>query len=323
MLYLTQSEIAQIVDMPRAIDLMRSAFRQLSNGQAQVPVREHLQLRDSQTEAFFMPVYLPEQHYIGQKIVGLNPENPKLGQPFVQAMILVMDAQTGKVEGLMEGTWITALRTGAGSGLATELLALPEAKTLAVFGTGVQAQTQVAAVCAVRPMQKLLVYYRNPVQAKAFAEVMKKRHALEVELCQDKKSLSKAEVICTATTSFTPLFSLPHLHPSVHINAVGAYRPDMAEVPPAVVAQSLVVIDQKAASLREAGDLIQAQIAKQTDADNWVELGQMVNGKHPGRTEEEQITFFKSVGNAAQDLVVAAFVLAEAKKQGLGQQLAN
>lgn len=323
MLYLTQSDIAQIVDMPRAIDLMRSAFRQLSNGQAQVPVREHLQLRDSETEALFMPVYLPEQHYIGQKIVGLNPQNPKLGQPFVQAMIMVMNAQTGNMEGLMEGTWITALRTGAGAGLATELLAIPEARTLAIFGTGVQAHTQVAAVCAVLPIRKLLVYYRNQAQAEGFAQVMRKRHALEVELCQDKNPLKMAEVICTATTSSVPLFSLDHLHPKVHINAVGAYRPDMAEVPPAVIAQSLVVIDQKAASLREAGDLIQAQIAQQTEAETWVELGQMVNGQHPGRTEEEQITFFKSVGNAAQDLVVAAYVLEEAKKRGLGQQLAS
>lgn len=318
MRYLSQQDLQQVLDMPTTIELMRSAFRQLSNGQAQVPVREHLQLADRKTEALFMPVYLPEQGRIGQKIVGMNPDNLSKGLPLIQAMILVQDAATGQMLGMMDGTWITALRTGAGSGLATALFAPQEAKTLAIFGTGVQARTQVEAVCAVRPIERLLIYFRTLRSAEAFGAEMAQRLGLSVSLEKDHRRLVEAEIICTATTAHQPLFSHADLNPRCHINAVGAYRPDMAEIPPATIAAAQVIVDQKAACLQEAGDLIQA--ADRTDPALWRELGEWVDPTI-SPVVSSPLTVFKSVGNAAQDLAVAHYALEATAERGLGIEL--
>ncbi|MEM7370261.1 MAG: ornithine cyclodeaminase [Bacteroidota bacterium] len=313
--------LARLVPMSQAIFLMRSAFAQISHksGKAQVPIRIHLQNKQ-QTESLYMPVILDDCETYGIKIVGMNAANMSKNLPFISATVLLMDRETGGIRAFLDGSYITALRTGAASGLATDLLALPEADTLAIFGTGKQAVTQLEAVVEVRKLQKVLIFNRTPQHAQAFAAAMHARFGIEMIVASAPEQVREAQIICTATTSSKPVFDAAHISAGTHINAVGAYREDMAEIPSPTVQDAQIVVDQLAASLKEAGDLIQplkAGLIKMEDLQT--ELGHIVLGEKQGRTRREDITLFKSVGNAAQDLVVAeaAWKAAEAQDAGI------
>ena len=317
---LNPSLLASLVSMPQAIDLMRSAFSQLSHpdGKAQVPIRAHLRNKAG-TESLYMPVSLEDSDAFGVKIVGMSLENLKRDLPFISAMVLVLDGQTGRVKGMLDGTFITSLRTGAASGLATELLARKDAEVLGVFGAGKQAVTQLEAVAAVRDLKRVYVFNRTRARAEAFVEEMGERLGLELVVANQANQLRECDIVCTATTSSTPIFDPAHISPGTHINAVGAYRTDMAEIPAETVVESRVFVDQVAATLAEAGDITQPFEAGLITREHFEkELGHVLLGIHAGRENEEQITLFKSVGNAAQDLVVADFALQEAGRQQLG-----
>lgn len=315
-----QSLLASLVPMSQAIKLMRSAFAQIShkNGKAQVPIRIHL-ANQHQTESLYMPVILDDCHSYGIKIVGMNGENLNRGLGFISATVLLMDGETGTLQAIVDGTSITALRTGAGSGLATDLMALPEADTLALFGVGKQAVTQLMAVAEVRALKKVFIFNRTKAHAETFAENMSAQLGIDIEVANNPRLLKEAQIICTATTSSTPIFDPVNISPGTHINAVGAYREDMAEIPAQTVKQARIVVDQVAASLKEAGDLIQPLKAGIiTKEDLQTELGHIVLGEALGRHHSSDITLFKSVGNAAQDLVVAEYAWLQAKKQQVG-----
>lgn len=312
--------LASLVPMAKAIGLMKPAFAQLSRTEnpAQVPIRAHLKNRHH-TESLYMPVSLEDCEAFGVKIVGMSKGNEQKGFPFISAMVLVLDGHTGRVKGMIEGTYLTALRTGAASGLATDLLANPEADVLAVFGAGVQAKTQVEAVASVRSLKRIWVFNRTRSRAETFAKEMAASLDIEVAVAEHPSRLAEAQIICTATTSSTPVFDTTYLSPGTHISAVGAYRKDMAEIHPEVVNVSELFVDQVAATLVEAGDVIQpieAGIISQ--AHILAELGEVVIGTHPGRSHREAITLFKSVGNAVQDLSVADYALTMAEQEGLG-----
>lgn len=312
--------LASLVPMPKAIELMRPAFAQLSRTEnpAQVPIRAHLK-NQKNTESLYMPVSLEDCEAFGVKIVGMSHENEQRGLPFISAMVLVLDGHTGRVRGMIEGSYLTALRTGAASGLATDLLANPEAEVLAIFGAGVQARTQVKAVAAVRALKKIWVFNRTQSHAETFAKEMSESLHIEVSIADRPERLAEAHIICTATTASTPVFDIDHLSAGTHICAVGAYRSDMAEIHPEVVRESELFVDQVAATLVEAGDVIQPiEAGTISRAHILAELGEVVLGTHPGRSNREAITLFKSVGNAVQDLSVADYALNMAEQQGLG-----
>src|SRR5918911_583219 len=219
--------------------------------------------------------------------------------------------------------FMPALRTGASSGAATRALARPDARVLAMFGAGAQAPAQVQAVCAARPIERVWIVNRSRARADALIERL---HALGIQIelrVADSRSaaLAEADVICCATSAPTPLFDDADVRPGTHINGVGSFTPALAEVPPATIARALVAVDQRAAAWAEAGDLIQARQAGAIDEARVVELGEIIAGRAPGRTDEAQITFFKSVGNAVQDVAVGQMVLAEARRLGLGTEV--
>lgn len=312
--------LASLVPMSKAIDLMKPAFAQLSRTEnsAQVPIRAHLK-NQHHTESLYMPVSLEDCEAFGVKIVGMSQANEQRGLPFISAMVLVLDGHTGRVTGMIEGSYLTALRTGAASGLATDLLANPEANVLAVFGAGVQARTQVEAVAAVRPLKKVWVFNRTRSHAETFAQEMSASLGIEMQVAEDPNRLAEAQIICTATTASTPIFEKEQLAPGAHINAVGAYRKDMAEIHPEVVKVSELFVDQVAATLVEAGDVIQPiEAGLISHAHILAELGEVVLDTHPGRSDPEAITLFKSVGNAVQDLSVADYALTMAEQKGVG-----
>jgi ornithine cyclodeaminase len=196
---------------------------------------------------------------------------------------------------------------------------------LAVFGAGAQGRTQLEAVCTVRPIERVWIYDVDTARAEAMAAEMAGRGPIPQDVrvaTSPREAVSEADVICTATTATQPVFADADLKPGVHINAIGAYTPDMVEVPPETVARALVVVDSREAALAEAGDLIQPLRAGLITPEHLAaELGEIVLGRKTGRRSAEQITLFKSVGVAVQDAVTAQVALENAQAQGLGQQV--
>jgi ornithine cyclodeaminase/alanine dehydrogenase-like protein (mu-crystallin family) len=299
----------EAIGMLTAIELMREAFRLLSAGKVRVPLRTSIETDDKSGMALFMPSYVPEWKLFGLKVVSVFGEN-KPPMPVIHGQMLVMDATNGRVVAMLDAPAVTALRTGAASGLATDLLAKKDAGILAIFGTGKQAWTQIAGVCAVRKIKKVLIKGRSAANEAAFSRRVHETFNVATTSLGEQANLKEADIICTATTSLEPLFKLSDLKPGIHINAIGSYKPTMRELGEDVIAISRLVVDQRRASLHEAGELvIPIKTGQLTEEAIHGELGEIVAGK-PGRTYPEEITVFKSVGNAIQDLAIARHLLA-------------
>lgn len=306
----TDVEIA--FPMPRAIEAMKHAFSQLANGDVVMPLRSHISTRKGIT--LLMPAYLKQEEALGLKIVSIYNQNLALGLPAVNAMMLVIDSTTGVPQALMDGTNLTAIRTGAAGGLAADLLARTETPIVALFGAGVQARAQLQGVLAVRQVEQVNLVTRTAESAqKLIDEVATWPNAPTVKIGQKpQQAVEEADIVITATNSPVPVFDGNHLKPGVHVTAVGSFLPQTREVDTTTVRRARVFADSRDACLAEAGDII---IPK---AHIEAELGEIVNGTKLGRQSDEEITFFKSVGVAIQDIVAATVILTEAKNKDLG-----
>jgi alanine dehydrogenase len=309
--------------MREAVAVMKNAFAQLSQRQADLPLRVALRVARHSGVTLFMPAYLSGQDQMGIKIVSVFDENPARGLPLIHALVIVINPVTGEPVALMDGTHLTALRTGAASGAATDLLARPEARCVAILGAGVQGRSQMDAICAVRPVEEAWVYDVNRNQAEAFAAEMSDRLSIAVSVADDASiAVGNADVICTATTSHIPVFKDSDLRPGAHINAVGAYTPEMQEIPAETVQRAKIVVDHRTASMAEAGDLViplQQGLIRKTDI--YAELGEIATGTFAGRLAQDEITLFKSVGIAVQDVAAASAVLEAAERLNLGIEI--
>jgi ornithine cyclodeaminase len=322
---LSADDVRRAVPMAAAIDAVEQAFVALSAGHAEVPLRAHIETPERQAVSFFMPARLGgAQAALGLKVVSVFPQNAARGEPSIYALVTILDPQTGRPLAVLDGTYLTALRTGAGSGVATRHMARPDARVLAVFGAGAQALPQALAVLAVRQIERVWIVNRTLARAEALGERLRAEgFAGEVRLGGAQEALAEADVVCAATSSATPLFRDEWLRPGTHINGVGSFKPSMAELPPETVARARVVVDQRQAAWAEAGDLIQARDAGVFDDERIAgELGAVAAGRVAGRTTPDEITFFKSVGNAAQDVAVGTLALARAEAEGLGSIVA-
>lgn len=316
---LTGDEVRAAVTMREAIEAVREGFVALSTGRARVPVRSAVQMAGG--PLLTMPSHADGMPVGAVKVVSVCPANPAAGLPTIHAVVLAVDAQTGAPVGLMDGAALTAQRTGAASGLATDLLARPEASVLAVIGAGAQARTQIAAVCEVRPIVEIRLFSLSG--ADQLAKELRERYDAEVRvLPSSSEAVRGAHVVVTATTSHTPVVHLADLAPGAHINGIGSFTPEMQEIAADVVQAATVVVDHRASAWAEAGDLIiprdQGLI---TEAKVYAEIGEIAAGLKPGRQSPEEITFFKSVGNAVQDLALAERVLRAAEARGLGTEV--
>jgi alanine dehydrogenase len=323
---LSRSDLRQAVPMRDAIELMKVAFRELSAGRAISPVRAVVPIGDPNSMLLSMPGYVASENAAGIKIVSFFGNNAGTDVPVIHALVYMIDAKTGEPLGIMEGGYVTALRTGAVSGAATDLLARPESSVLAVIGTGVQGVTQAAAVCTVRPIKTIIAVDPRQEARDRFVENLRRdwpEITAEIETTDNADSaVAAADVVCCATTSRKPVFSAGAVRAGLHINAVGAFTPEMQEVPPATVARATVVVDNVAACEEEAGDLIKATAEGVVTAEHWTrELGQIVAGDSPGRVSAQEVTFFKSVGNSVQDVVVGVRALTRANELRLGTEL--
>ena len=310
---LSASDVRAALPMPKAIDAMRHAYSQLSAGKATAPPRQHLSTDKGIT--LIMPAHLPERSEFGIKVVSVYDDNPNLGLPRISATVLVLDPTTGAPKAFMDGASLTAIRTGAGGGVAADLLARKNAKTIGLFGAGVQARAQLQAVMAVRNITSVNLISRTQTSAQQLAaEISEWIDAPEVNLVSTPRQVvENADIVLCATTSATPLFDGNALQPGTHITAVGTFIPEKREVDTITIRRAhRIVVDSREACLEEAGDLIIPNAA--IDA----EIGEIVNGDKPGRQSDDEITFFKSVGVAVQDAVAGSVVLAEAEVKELG-----
>jgi len=322
---LSGSDVRQAITMREAVEVVKSAFAQLSMGQAQVPLRSALEVPDRGGVTLLMPAYLAASGGMGAKLVSVFPSNAPLGLPTIHALVVLVDYVTGKPEALLDGTYLTALRTGAVSGAATDFLARADACRVAVIGAGAQGRTQLAAVCAVREIERAWVYDVHGEAAAQFVRDLQGQPGMPPRLeATDSPSAAvrEADVICTATTSSSPVFDSSEVRAGAHINAVGAFTPEMQEVDVATLREPRIVVDSRSACLAEAGDLLiplgQGLIPA---ADGWTELGEIASGRSEGRRNASEITYFKSVGNAVQDVSVGQAVLEAARGLGLGVQV--
>lgn len=276
--------------MSEAIRAMEQAF----GDDIEVPVRNLV------GASMFMPGRVGDES--GVKVVSTVP-----GKPF--GIVAVFDAD-GACSGLVDGPTLTAIRTAAGAGLATQLLARPDSRTMAMLGAGAMAYDQVMAVREVRPIDTVLVWSRQRDHAEEMAQRVGGSAVTEAD-----EAVSLADVVSTATPATTPLFSASAVKPGTHINAVGAFTPEMCEIPPDVVREALVFVDDVEAAAAEAGDLLQAE----RTADGT--MSDLLAGRHSGRTGPGETTFFKSVGIASQDVAAAAAALRAAEVSGAGVQI--
>ncbi len=290
MRYLDAAATRASLGMGEAIAAMERAF----GDDREVPVRVLL------GPSLFMPGRVGSD--TGVKVVSTVPGRP--------AGIVAVFDDSGACRGLVDGPTLTAIRTAAGAGLATRLLARPDAAVLAMLGAGAMAHDQVVAVMEVRPIRQVLVWSRNRDRAQALAERVGGRAVTEADA-----AVAEADVVSSATPSRRALFDPGVLRPGTHVNAVGAFTPEMVEIPAAVVAQARVFVDDIAAAAAEAGDLLQA--GRHPDGT----IADLLTARIRGRTTSEQITLFKSVGIASQDVAAAAAALDRAESDGLGVEV--
>ncbi len=323
---LSRSDVQRALSMSQAIAIVREAFAQLSTNRATVPLRVPVPLEKHNAITLFMPAYLHVSDALAIKIVSVHNQNPGMGLPLIHALVVVIDAATGIPLAAMEGGHLTALRTGAAGGVATDLLARRGARVAAIFGAGVQGRTQLLAVCAVRKIERVFVFDQARDKAEEFLSDMKGKPGVPSQLvvaASPAEAVRDADVICTTTTSTSPVFSGSDLKPGVHVNGIGAYTPQMQEIGEDTLNRvAKIVIDSRTGALAEAGDLIiPLQRGTLKESSIYAEIGEIAAGIKPGRQKDEEITFFKSVGNAVQDAAVARAVYDAAVRDNLGTEV--
>lgn len=322
---LTAENVVKALPMLECIEAMKLGYAALTSGNADVPLRISIQIPSQNAVSIFMPAFVRDinGNTLAVKIVSLFPDNPKSGLSLIQAAVMVLDSLTGKPIALLEGNSLTAIRTGAGSGAATDLLSRKDSRIGAIFGAGAQGKTQLEAICAVRSLEKVWLYDPDSDRARNFLSEMTGKSQIPADLLladNPDQAVENADIICCATTSKSPIFNDASLKQGVHINAIGSYLPEMQEVPGETIARAKVVVDSRSASLAETGDLIQPiKEGLITEKHVYAELGEIILGIRPGRQNIHEITYFKSVGLAVQDAMAAQLALLKAETQMIGQ----
>ncbi len=273
-----------------------------------------------------MPGYLSDSESLAVKVVSVHDRNAERDLPLVNAVVIVIDPATGQAVAAMEGGYLTALRTGAGSGAATDLLARQDAEVAAIIGAGAQARAQALAIAAVRQVKRIWIYSRRRERVDEMIVDIRPQLGTSIELLaadSPSQAVREALVVCAATTSSTPVFDGADLRPGAHVNGVGSYKPEMQEIDCGALRRaSKIVVDSREAAMAEAGDLIIAiERGEIQPSDVYAEIGEIAAGLKPGRQDDDEITYFKSVGNAAQDAAVAQAVYQRALQEGLGVEI--
>lgn len=304
--------------MGEAIEAMSDVFSKLSKGELEMPIRSVTDFGEN--TVFYKPAASKSDGAIGIKLLTQVNSNRERHLPVIQGLMMLVDYTDGRFLSIMDGTYVTALRTAAASGLATKLLANTDARVAAIFGAGAQGRTQLLAICEARKIEKVYIFDLNADAVAAYIDEMKGIVGAELVRGTSNACLKEVDVICTVTTSPRPLFQLSELKEGVHINAIGSFKPSMNEIGGAIVAASELYLDHRESVVAESGDIINPlRDGLITESHIKGEIGDLVNGKIEGRKNTAQITLFKSVGVAVQDLATANLVYRKSMEKGLGQ----
>ena len=315
-------EIKQYYSMQQAIDAMDRAFSALSSGESYVPLRFVFKLPSEEMLMLFKPAYVEKWKRVSVKFITQRENGFIPGIPAIQGIVLLIDALSGEILSIMDGEYLTALRTGAASGLATRCFARKDAQILALFGCGTQGRTQLEAVICEREIKKVIVFDKYKDAADRFIRAMQEKFQIEMVYTDDTSVLKDADIICTATNSTAPLFRKEELKEGVHINAIGSFQPEMQELDPYVIRDAKVYVDQAESCLTESGDLMKPITQGIIDQKHIAgEIGDFCLNKIAGRESEKEITVFKSVGVAIQDFAVATDIYNSALKEPFGQEI--
>lgn len=318
MLVISEKDQEQLVNMSEVITAVEKALAAFSRGVTVTPVRTSLPFGKDVNSALFMPSVSDELESLGIKVVNVVPGNKAKEKKTINGLVLLFDIETGEPAALLEGSYLTKLRTGALSGAATKYLARTDAGILSVIGTGEQAEALCEAVCTVRKIHTLVLYNRSKGKAEQFAKKMERKLGVRTEVAASGDEAAKrADILVTATTAAEPVYTVK-LAKGTHVNAVGSFRPTMQEIPATtVLVAGKVVVESEEAAFEETGDLQQA--AEQGfSPDEMLELGKIIDGELAGRSDPEEITLFKSVGLAVADIAVAQYMYAKAIRQQKG-----
>ena len=327
MLILSESDLRALLSMGEVIEAVETGFRALAANDANVPERLRLDVPAEKGVLLQMPAYLgsinnPKERALGTKIVSVFEQNIARGLDAIQAVYLLLDSTTGVPLALMEGRFITAIRTAATSAVATSFMTAPGEKRLAVFGAGVQAQSHIGAMIEVAEVKRVMIVSRSADRARVLADRVSDVHGLSCEVVSAEQAVAAANLICTCTSSGTPLFEGALLNEGTHINAVGAFTPSTRELDSETIRRARVIIDAESSAGREAGEILiplsEGAIGK---AHVKGTLSDVVSGKVSGRESVSEITVFKSCGLAIEDLVTARLAYSRAVAEGVGTQV--
>ncbi len=327
MLFLSKEDIQKVFTVKDAISAVKQAFSIYSQGKSVVPLRVNIDIPKHNGQSLFMPGYVEELDIAGVKIVSVFPNNTEKGIASVPAKMVLINGETGEVCCMMDGTYLTQLRTGAASGAATDLLAGRAAESMVLFGTGGQAAAQLESILAVRSIKNVKVVGLNRAKALEFSKKMQvelQSYGTNITVCEDvATAVSEADVITAVTTSKKPVFDGRWVKKGAHINGVGSYTPEMQELDEYIIQNAgKVFVDSRTAVLSEAGDLIIPMKKGLISIDRITgELGEVISGKLPGRTDMDEITIFKTVGIAVTDVVTAHCIYKKAQDLGIGTNI--
>jgi alanine dehydrogenase len=322
-LLLTRNDVINVLQMADCMIVVEQAFAELAAGTADLPLRNSITPPDGL--ALYMPAYLRQMGALACKIVTIYKNTPKkFNLPTTIGKVLLQNPETGEVVCIMDGGYLTAVRTGAGSGIATKYLARPEKGQIAgIFGAGVQARMQLWAVAVAREIHQAYVYDIADKAAEGFITEMSENLLIDVIRAKTPDEIiQNCDIICTASSSTTPIFDGASVRPGTHINGIGSHMPSARELDTAIVKRSLVIADSYEACLKEAGDIMIPIKEGAIDQSHIIaDLGEVVLGQKKPRTNSDQITLFKSNGLAIQDAAAAKLVYDRALKAGVGKMV--
>ena len=318
-LIISQKDLQQILSMREAIDAIETGFIELAEGNVQMPNRQIMNNISRNGWIGVMSAYV-KNRIIATKIVTVYPDNPKLNLPTTMATIILNDSETGIPLAVMDASYLTSVRTGALGGLAVRHLARKDARTVGIFGSGVQARAQLEAISEVMNIDLVYIFDLLPEASKRFAEEMSKKLSIKVvSVRKTDLAVINSDVIVTATTSKIPVFDGSLVKLGTHINAIGSHMSDMREIDTETVAKSKFIVDLKDVAIKEYGELIIPISEGVITSDHiYGDLGEIVTGKKKGRVSSQEITLFKSGGLAIQDAVTANLAYKKALEHGLG-----
>lgn len=321
-LVLNRKDIMSVLKMEDCIEVVKDAFVEYQNKTATLPLRTVINTKEGL--ALYMPAYLSEMGALACKVVTSYQDNPKKhGIPVSNGKIFLQDHTTGEVICIMEGKYLTAIRTGAASGVATDYLAREdEGQIVGIFGAGIQAMMQLEAVSIVRDISRAIIYDISEESLNKFIDEMSKKLNLEITKAQSAEDVLQADIICTATTSVEPVFKGEMVQEGTHINGIGSFTPNKRELDETIIKRSKLIGDSKEACFNESGDIIiplnQGLIL---ESNFYGELGEVIVGEKKGRESSKEITIFKSNGLAIQDVATAKLVYDKAIEAQIGTKI--